>query len=334
MGPVGLPRRRDAAGVLHRRQRRGGISRLDEAVAESPDGLARGGHADEASGVDDGHPVADLAHDVGSVRDDDDRPAFLLELMDPLHALLLEALVSDGQHLVDEEDVRVDVDGDGEAEPHVHARGVEAHLVVDERLQLGEGDDLVEAPLDLLPREAEQRGVEEDVVPARHLRLEAGAELQHGGQVTAEQDLAGRRLEDPGDALEEGRLSRAVPAEDPERLALGDLELDVAQRPELLEGDLAGVDDPLLQGGVLLLVEPEALGDVLDVDGEAQGRSELLGEVTLDPSEHHHREQAEQQGAGDDGSDADVVGAHSPARHHEQPVTPFTSFPPGGTTLP
>ena len=40
---------------------------------------------------------------------------------------------------------RVDVDGDREAQPHVHARRVVLDLVVDELLELGELDDVVEA---------------------------------------------------------------------------------------------------------------------------------------------------------------------------------------------
>jgi hypothetical protein len=31
-----------------------------------------------------------------------------------------ECLIADGQDLVDEQNVRIDVDGDGKPEPHVH----------------------------------------------------------------------------------------------------------------------------------------------------------------------------------------------------------------------
>ena len=64
--------------------------------------------------------------------------------LDAVEALALERLVADREHLVDEEDVGVDVDGDREPEPHVHARRVVLHLLVDELLELGEVDDLVE----------------------------------------------------------------------------------------------------------------------------------------------------------------------------------------------
>ena len=55
----------------------------------------------------------------------------------------------DSQHLVHHQHVGVDIHGHGEAQPHVHARRVELHLVVDELLELGEGHDLVEMPVDV-----------------------------------------------------------------------------------------------------------------------------------------------------------------------------------------
>src|SRR5262249_54495870 len=66
--------------------------------------------------------VAQALHGRGVVRDEHDRPAALLELEDLAEALALELLVADGEYLVEQEDVRVDVRRDCEAEPHVHAR--------------------------------------------------------------------------------------------------------------------------------------------------------------------------------------------------------------------
>ena len=150
------------------------------------------------------HAVADLAHEFAAECDTTTivRPS-RLELMDAVQALLLEALVADGEHLVDEKHVGLDVHRHGEAEADVHTRGVEADLVVDEVLELGEGDDVVEATLDLPTGEAEQRSVQEDVVPSRQLGLEARSELEHGRHLTADDDLARSRLQDAGDALEQ-----------------------------------------------------------------------------------------------------------------------------------
>ena len=88
-----------------------------------------------------------------------------------------EALVADREHFVDEQHVGIDVNRDGESEPHVHAGRVGLHRRVDELLQLGELDDLVEALLNLALRQAEHDAVDEDVLAAGDLRMEPGAEL-------------------------------------------------------------------------------------------------------------------------------------------------------------
>ena len=103
-----------------------------ERLAERADGLAGLGDVDQVAVVEHRGPVAHLADQVGGVGDEEDRAALALELLDPVDALALERLVADRQHLVDEQDVGLDVDGDREAEPGVHARRVVLDLVVDE----------------------------------------------------------------------------------------------------------------------------------------------------------------------------------------------------------
>ena len=77
------------------------------------------------------------------VRDEDDRAAAPLELGDLAEALALERLVADGEHLVEQQHVGLDVRRDREAEAHVHPGRVRPHGQVDEALELGERDDLV-----------------------------------------------------------------------------------------------------------------------------------------------------------------------------------------------
>ena len=78
------------------------------------------------------------------VRHEQQRGAALDHVAHPVEALLLERRVTDREHLVDDEDARLEERRDREAEPHLHAARVELHLPVDRVLDLGEGDDLVE----------------------------------------------------------------------------------------------------------------------------------------------------------------------------------------------
>ena len=76
-------------------------------------------------------------------------------------ALLLELGVADRQHLVDDQDFRLQVRGHGERQPHVHAAGIVLDRRVEELLDLGEGDDLVELAV------GSRRGVMPRIAPLR-----------------------------------------------------------------------------------------------------------------------------------------------------------------------
>ena len=93
-----------------------------------------------------------------------------------------------------------------------------------------------------------------------------GAELEQRGEPAARDDLALVRLQDPGDALQQRRLARAVVAEDADGRARLDVDVDVVERDEVLERDAPEVDHPLLQRRVVLVVEAEVLRDVADLD--------------------------------------------------------------------
>jgi hypothetical protein len=160
------------------------------------------------------------------------------------------------------------VDGDREAEPHVHAGRIGPHGHVDEPLQLGVGDDVVEAAGDEVARDAVERGVEEDVLAAGEIGAEAGAELEQRRDASVGGDGAFVRLEDAGDDLQERALTAAVRADQAEGLAAGDLQRHAAQGPKGLAGLLRATDraqGPFFQAG-RSPGEREGLGNAVDGD--------------------------------------------------------------------
>ena len=122
-----------------------------------------------------------------------------LELEDAVDALALERFVADGEHLVEQQDVGVDVDRDREPEAHVHAGGVRPDRQVDEALELAELDDLVEPAVDLLLPQAVDRRAQVDVVATGEVVVEAGAELEQRADPAGNGEPARRRLEDAGE---------------------------------------------------------------------------------------------------------------------------------------
>ncbi len=154
--------------------------------------------------------VAERGDVVERVAAEEDRPAGALQVEDPVDALLLEPRVAHGEGLVEDDDVGEDRRGDGEREAHRHPRGVGLHRPFEELAQLGERLDLGEGGVDLGAREARQRRLEHRVLPARHLRVERGPQLQDRGDAARDRELSGRGRSRPGEDLQEGALARAV----------------------------------------------------------------------------------------------------------------------------
>ena len=108
------------------------------------------------------------------------------EVLHPPEAALLELGVADREHLVDEQDLRLEMRGDREREAHVHSARVALHRRVDEPSDAGELDDLVELARDLAPPHPEDRAVQEDVLAPGQLRVEAGADLEQAADAPAD----------------------------------------------------------------------------------------------------------------------------------------------------
>ena len=192
--------------------------------------------------------------------------------MELVEALLLESRVADREHLVDQQDLGIDLDRDREREAHVHARGVVLQPQVEEVLQLGEGDDLVEALARLLAREPEHDRVDHHVVAGGEVGVEADAQLDERRQPPPDAQLAGVDAVDPGEALQERALAAAVAPDDPEELAFRDLHADVVDRLKHVERARAErMQGALLERVVLLVGQPERLADAQHGDRRRAG---------------------------------------------------------------
>jgi hypothetical protein len=209
----------------------GGLEAADRLVVGVQDGLGVAFEF-ELTPVQEDAARAEVLHRGHVMADEQDRAPLLGHLLDPPQALVLESDVADREDLVDDQDLRLQVGGDREGEPDVHPAGIVLDLRVEEPLDLGEGDDLVEFAVDLVLPHAENRAVQVDVLAARELEVEPGADLEQRGEPAANAGRAAARLGDPAEDLQERRLARAVPPEDAHDLAGLDLERDVLERPE------------------------------------------------------------------------------------------------------
>src|ERR1700693_2439552 len=118
-----------------------------------------------------------------------------------------------------------------EGEPHIHAGGKALDRRVEEFVDLGEGDDLVELAFDLGAGHAEDRAVEINILAPRELRVKAGADCEQACNTSAERDPPLRRLGDAGENLQKRALAGTVAADDAQYLAAFDLEADILEGP-------------------------------------------------------------------------------------------------------
>ena len=220
----------------------------------------------EVAMTEPGDPVAQVLHRRQAVADEHDGLALVAHLGELLVALALEGLIADRQHLVDQQDVGVDIDGDREPEPDVHARRVVLHRLVDEGADAGEVDDLVEAAPELLLGEPEDGPVEEDVFPAGQLGVESGTQLEQRRHLPVDRHRPHVGTEDLGQAFEHGALARAVLSDQAEGLPLVDLERHVPEGPEIFGDHPPAAHDRGLERVVALLEEAELLGHVDGLD--------------------------------------------------------------------
>src|SRR5262249_20098394 len=168
------------------------------------------------------------------VADEEDGSAIPCHFAHLAEALVLKGCVADGEHLVDNEDLRLQMRGDGEGQPNVHPSRIVLHRRVDEFLDAGKGDDLIETTSHLGGLHTEQDSTEVHVVAARQLVMKTGANLEERTNSPMELGMPLRRLDDARENLEQCALAGAVSADNADDLASFDVEADVVERPDRL----------------------------------------------------------------------------------------------------
>ncbi len=233
------------------------------------DDLARRAVVADAPGVQQDGALAEAVDGAHRVGDEQQGGAGVAVGADALEAFLLEEDVADGERFVDDEDVGAHGGGDGEGEAHLHAAGVGAHGLVEVGADVGEVDDAVHLAGDGGGVEAAELGGGPGVVAAAELVVEAKAEFEQRGDATLDLDLAGGGVRGAGDEFEQGALAGAVDADDAERLARFDAEVEVAQHPGELVARSASepFEEAVAAAGVVAEGFAE-LGDLKRVHGE------------------------------------------------------------------
>ena len=103
---------------------------------------------------------------------------------------------------------------------------------VEELLDFGKRDDLVEVLLNLAPGHAQHRAVEVDILASGQFGVKTRADFQQRADPPVNVGVAGGRLGDARENFQQRAFARAVATDDAEHFAVLDLERYVFERPE------------------------------------------------------------------------------------------------------
>src|SRR5690606_22306712 len=142
--------------------------------------------------------------------------------------------VPNGQHLINDQNIRLKMRGHGETKPHMHAAGVTFHGRVDEIIYSRKAHDLIELGTNLGLTHAHNGTIQKNILPAREFRMKARAHLKETGHPSSNTCMPGRRRGNAAQDLQERGFPGTVPSNDTQAFTAGHLEGDALQGTEAL----------------------------------------------------------------------------------------------------
>ena len=187
---------------------------------------------------------------------EEDSAAFALG--DVLHladGFLLELGVAYGEDFVHDEDLGFEKGCYGEAQTDSHSRTIALNRGVDIPFAAAEVNDLIELGLDLGAAHAEDSAVHEDILATGHFLMKTRADFQERAYTAVGTDSAGRRAGDTAQQFKKCRFAGTVLTDDADDIALLDLEVDIAERPDVVGVAFGGsiISLPYFQIGILTM---------------------------------------------------------------------------------
>src|SRR5438034_554526 len=106
---------------------------------------------------------------------------------------LLEIGIADGQHLVNNQDLRIEMRCHREGKPHIHAAGVSFYSRLEESLYSREGHDFIKPGINFAAAHSQYRAVQIYVLPSGQIRMKACADLQQASDFAVQLNIAAAR---------------------------------------------------------------------------------------------------------------------------------------------
>src|SRR4051794_22002772 len=143
-------------------------------------------------------------------------------------AFLLKGGVTHREHLVYNQNLRLQMGRYGKSKAHVHATGIALDGRIKEVLNFAKCNDFIHLALDFNPFHAQDGAVEKDVLASRQFGVETGADLQQTAHAAIAFDTPGSRVGNTRKNLEQGAFAGAIAPNHSQYLALCDLKGNMA----------------------------------------------------------------------------------------------------------
>ena len=196
------------------------------------------------------------------------------------YRFLLELRIAHRKHFIHHQYLRLQERCHRKSQSDRHTRAIALNRGVDIPFAAAEVNDLIELGLDLCAAHAQDSSVHEDILPTGHLAMEAGADFQQGADTAVGTDSTSGGACDAGEELEKCRLTGTVLADDADDVALLDLEVDVAEGPDVFGGAFGGTIVGLADLEIRVLLA-EDVGDPEATDVVTQRLSTHQSEAIL-----------------------------------------------------
>ena len=161
--------------------------------------------------------------------EDDGPPLLARDILHLAQTFILKIGISDREHFIYDEDLAFKMCCDGKGQPDIHAAAVSFDGRIDVALHFAVVDDLIESPADLTFAHAQDGTIQIDIFAAGEFGMKSGTYFKEGCDPSADPDLAGRRMCDAREELQQGTLTGTILSDDGHCFSLANGEIDILE---------------------------------------------------------------------------------------------------------
>ena len=130
-----------------------------------------------------------------------DRLALLLEFLKLVITFRLEEHVADGQRLIHDQDLRLDIDGQRKSQTDEHTGRISFHRLMHKVPDIGKRQDIIQLRINLLFGKTDHGAIQINILQSGIFRIETCPQFQESRDPSVYVHFAGSRVQNTGNDL-------------------------------------------------------------------------------------------------------------------------------------